>query len=139
VTVTLPETTLRDLRTIDPDRARAIVEVTRRGAAAPDGEEVRSVELVPVGDRAAVLTVPYSRALATIRGVTLVEMRPGRYLVTLDPAVTLAEIEVALLDSIETPGVGDGDRDLLLQFLERLRVLRRSERTATRQVIIVSI
>lgn len=139
VTVTLPETTLRDLGTIDSDRALAIVEATRLGLASAGVDEMRSAELVPVGDRSAVITVPYSRVLARIRGVTLVRMRPGRYLVTLDPAVTLAEIEIALLDSIESPDSSGEDRDLLAQFLEQLRVLRRTERTKTRQVIIVTI
>jgi hypothetical protein len=139
VTVTLPESTLRDLEVIDADRARAIVEVTRLGLAPGGPDPARAVELVPVGERAAVITVPNSQALAAIRGVTLIQMRPGRYLVTLDPEVTLAEIEVALLDSIETADGGGADRELLVQFLDRLRVLRRSERTATRQVIVVAI
>lgn len=139
VTVTLPESTLRALGEIDQDRARAIVHATNIALAAKDDHGESFIDLVAVNDKSAVITVPFCQALADTKGLTLLRFHPGRYLVMLEPGVSLPEIEVSLLDLVDAQEAGSEDRVLLSQLIERLRAFRRSRRTTMGEVILVAI
>ena len=136
VTLTLPESTLRDLEIIDPDRARAIVQATELALAAETGG--RAVDLLAVAPDSSVVILPFCRALTEIEGLALVRILPGRYLVLLEPKVTLSEVEVAVLDRIEVLDPEAEDRPILEALLDRLRTLRRARRIRTRQVLLIS-
>jgi hypothetical protein len=137
VTVTLPEATLKDLEIIDPDRARAIVQAT--DLALSKERAASTVGLLPVAPDAGLLVMPYSRALSEIDGVTLIRILPGRYLVLLEPGVSLSEAEVAVFDRLEAAETTPGeDLSVLRALLTQLRTLRRAGRTQTRHLILVS-
>jgi hypothetical protein len=140
ITLTLPESTLRDLRLLDPDRARAIVQATEM-ALQLDAEHGagQSVELQPVTQTAAVITVPFSRALSNIAGMTLIRFTVGRYLVILDPSISLSDLEVALSDVLEDTGEEAEDRPLIERLLDQLKALRRGGRAFAQTVILVSL
>src|SRR5215813_2963652 len=81
VTVTLPESTLVRLASIDPDRARAIVKLT--DAATADHAKRKPVELVEVSPGLCVILVGPSKLLQKIRWLRLVEVAPMRFLLTI--------------------------------------------------------
>lgn len=143
VTVTLPQATLRDLASLDEDRARAIVRATelavgaRRSAPKPEPE----VDTFAVAVDSALITVPFCRPLTEIEGLRLIRILPTRHLVILDPGTPLAEVEIAITDKIDALQAGaeaDTDRQVLVTLLERLRGYRRSHRSRTAEVILVA-
>ena len=140
VTVTLPEETLARLAELDGDRARAIVHATELAMAALESSVDPSVEMQPVSARTAVITVPDSPALSALDGLNLIQIRPSRYLIVLDPGMALAEVELSVLDALESLSPGD-DRDhaILSQLLRSLRASRRSDRAKTGELILVDI
>jgi hypothetical protein len=139
VTVTLPEETLERLAAIDGDRARAIVRAAELADAAFSGG-APAVEMQAVSPRTAVITVPESPALASLRGLRLIQIRPSRYLIVLDRGMALAEVEITLLDALEALPSGDSrDRTILSELLYSLRSSRRSDRATTGELILVDI
>lgn len=138
VTVTLPEATLARLATLHDDRARAIVRATELAFAALD--QGGAVELQEVSAHSAVITVPASPALLALRGVRLIEIRPSRYLIVLEPGTALSEVEISVLDALEALPAGDGaDHAILTELLRSLRSSRRSDRARTGELILVDI
>src|SRR5215813_253062 len=78
VTVTLPESTLARLASINADRARAIVKVT--DAAMPEGAKQEGVRVVEVSPGLGVIIVGPSQMLRKIQWLRLVEVAPTRFL-----------------------------------------------------------
>jgi hypothetical protein len=140
VTMTLPEATLAALEAIDADRARAVVRATELavGGAAPS--DARLVETLAVARDVAVITVPYSPALRDIKGLDLIEIVPTRYLVVLEPGLPLPELELSVMDRIETLAEAEWrDRAILGGLMEQLRSFRRNRKSRTAEVILVAI
>jgi hypothetical protein len=144
VTVTLPERTLDDLAMLDRDRARAIVKASTLARQAANGDAAprpsNDVDLVRVAPDSAIIALSSSRPLAEIPGLTLVEFQPSRFLVIVDPAISLADVEIAIVDRMETfsPDMGK-ERDVLRQILDHLRSGRRSKRIRTGSIILVDV
>jgi hypothetical protein len=139
VTVTLPEATLESLALLDSDRARAIVKAADLAVAA--GRDLDpSVEMLAVTPHTAVITVPHSTILSEVAGLNLIQILPTRYLIVLEPGMALTQVEVSLLDRLDTlPPEQTQDRLVLGQLLERLRTFRRAERARTGELILVEI
>ncbi len=136
VTVTLPEETLARLARLNADRAKAIVRATDLALMALEAGS--PVELQNVSAGSAVITVPASPALQSLRGVRLIEIRPSRYLIVLEPGTALSEVEISVLDALEGLEAADGpDHAILTELLRSLRSSRRSERARTGELILV--
>jgi hypothetical protein len=139
VTVTLPEETLARLAELDGDRALAIVRATELAVASLEGRAVPAVEVQEVSTKTGVITVPASPALLALRGVRLIEIRPSRYLIVLEPGTALAEVEISVLDALEGLAPEGQDHAVLAELLRSLRASRRSERARTGELILVDI
>jgi hypothetical protein len=117
ITVTLPERTLRQLDTIGPDRARAIVRVVEQVA----GDNVQRpdlVEKVAIGQGAAIILVPENRPLRSIPWLRLVRVAPNRFLMAVTSGTTIEEFELQIQDLISELAPGDqGERELLEELL----------------------
>lgn len=130
-TVTLPHSTIRQLRDIDPDRSVAIVRAAAlamqaRGSAGPP------VEVVAVSRGSGLLIVGPSRALRRIPFLHLAEVAPARYLLALSAGHDSAGLELALRDLLEAlPAAEADERPLLEQLLKQLNRLRRTQTPAT--------
>lgn len=137
ITLTLPESTLRDLEQLDPDRARAIVQAVRkamsaRSAVTPD---VDVVEMVP---GTGLIVIGASRLLKRIPYLHLVEIAPGRFLLAMDPGHDFKALEVAIRDLFEeVPGMEAREKHLLEQLLDRIRTERRGERVRMAEILFV--
>jgi hypothetical protein len=139
VTVTLPEETLARLAELDGDRALAIVRATELAVASLEGRAVPAVDVQEVSTKTGVITVPASPALLALRGVRLIEIRPSRYLIVLEPGTALAEVEISVLDALEGLAPEGQDHAVLTELLRSLRASRRSERARTGELILVDI
>jgi len=124
VTVTLPESTLARLATIDPDRARAIVKASH--AAMPgDVKERKPVELIEVMPGLGIIMVGPSRYLQTIKWLRLIELAPLRFLVTIPTGTAVDSLELELVDLLQSV---KPDEEWEKSLLEDLRDLMRNLR-----------
>ena len=137
VTIALPEKTLSVLETYDQDLAQAIVKVTDRAIqrAFPKGS---SYEIVKVAPRKSVFIVGSNTHLAKIRWLKLVEVAPGRNLITIPSGTSLESLEVAILELIENmPSDEFMDQALLKEFCKYVGRLRRNNKMSTVEILIV--
>ena len=100
VTVTLPERILRLLQAVDADRAHAIAKVTETVASATGGL-LRPVEIVPIATCKALIVVGICPSLKHIAWLRLVEIAPGRFLLSIPSGTAIETLEVALLDLLD--------------------------------------
>jgi hypothetical protein len=135
--VTLPERTLRQLRSVDTDLARAIVKATEamvRDAVPGEGP----VELLPVDSGAALIVVSPMRCLRRVPAVRLVEVTPGRHLIAIAPGTPVESLEVALVDLLENlPREEEHERAAVLRLLDIVRRWRRLGRVAKSELLLV--
>lgn len=128
VTMTLPESTLRQLRIWGPDRARATAQAvalafeSRRKAGA-------SVDLCPVGDGQSLILVGPSRYLRKVKGLRMAEVAPGRFLLSIPAGWTLSSLEVALHDVEESVSPDDPEEGAMIRRL--IQIIRNSRRAGT--------
>src|SRR5262249_28581370 len=125
VTMTLPETTLARLASIDSDRARAIVKLTDAAMpVAPTAQ--KKIEVVDVAPGLGIIIVGPSQLLQKINGLRLVEVAPMRFLLTIPPGTSVDSLELAIMDLLED---AEADEDWELSILTQLRdLIRRSRR-----------
>ncbi|MGE4560279.1 MAG: hypothetical protein AB7E77_08760 [Desulfobulbus sp.] len=138
ITLTLPQRILRNLEDIDKDRAKAIVKCVE--AVLSLGPEAKNkVELINISDEAAVLSIGPCRSLEKIPWLHLVEITPSRFLLTVPAGTPMTELEVALLDLIETlPEEQSGDRGALLEIRQQLTLHRRQDQVNTREIFLLN-
>ena len=100
VTLTLPDRILERLADIDADRARAIVKAVDAvlGGGAPDACVVSELR---VNGEEALLTVADSQLLRSIPWLTMIEIAPGRHLLSLKDQASIEKLEVTLGDILD--------------------------------------
>lgn len=139
ITLTLPESTLRELQHIDPDRGRAIVKLMKRvlrsgGAAQP------LVEIVEMATNTGLIVVGPSRALRQIPFLHLIEVAPARYLLAVDSGYDFKSLEIAINDVLEdVPERDEREQNLILQLLEHIKRLRKTDRVKMAEVLFVKL
>jgi hypothetical protein len=137
VTFTLPERTLRGLASIDRDRARAIVKVTDAALGTYPDSGAR-VELIDVGPGTSLIVVGYSRYLARIPWLGLIELAPGRFILTVAAGTPVESLEVALSDVLEEIPAQDAvDRATLDELRHVLRRFRRRRGVSKVEVLVL--
>ena len=137
VTLALPEKTLSVLETYDQDLTQAIVKLTdiAMQKAFPKGS---SYEIVNVAPRKSVFIVGADTLLSKIPWIKLVEVAPGRNLITLPVGTSLESLEVAILELIENiPSDESTERTLLEEFEKYVGRLRRHNKVCRAEILIV--
>lgn len=138
VTLTLPERTLQGLASIDPDRARAIVKATDAALNGSPGSRAQ-VELFEVGPRTSLIVVGYSRYLQRIPWLGLVELAPGRFILTVPSGTPVDSLEIALGDVLEEiPAREAGERATLDELRQVLRRVRRSQTVSKVEILVLA-
>ena len=137
VTVTLPESTLARLSSIDLDRARAIVRVT--DAVKPAAARQQSpVDLVEVSPGLAVIVVGPSPRLRKIKWLRLLEVAPLRFLLSIPTGTSIDSLELAVLELLEDPTLDDdSERSLLIQLKDLIRGLRHGGQLSKGEMLFV--
>jgi hypothetical protein len=139
VTVTLPQTTLRQLEQVDADRGRAIVKLAKNASLELDDGRA-FVDVVDIGSGTALVVVGGASILRQIPFVRLVEVALGRYLIALLPGRGIHELEIALTDLLEdSQHLIESDRELVSQLATRLRKFRKTESVSTAQILLLQI
>ena len=135
VTLTLPQTTLRQLEHVDADRGRAIVKLAKEASRGAEIEQP-PVELVDIGEGNGLVVIGAAGILKTISFVRLVEVSPGRHLIALLPGHGIHELEVALGDLLDEQN-NAADAALITRLLELLRNFRKSESVSTAEILLL--
>jgi hypothetical protein len=139
VTVTLPLSTLAQLESLGKDRAKAIAKAVR-GVVLGAEPESSGAEIVPVGEGSGLVVVRPSRFLREIEGLRLVEIVPGRSILTVRAGMSSDSLEVALTDLLDTvPDSETSERSLLLQLLGILRTARKTRRMTKEEILLVGV
>lgn len=139
VTVTLPESTLRGLQDIDPDRGLAIVKLTQT-VLGKESHGRPLFEIVEMAAKTGLLVIGPSKFLKQIPFLHLVEIAPARYLLALELGHDFTSLEIALTDLLEVvPDHEDRDRELIEQIVGHIKRLRKSDRISLAQVLFVKL
>ena len=135
VTVTLPQKTLGKLSAIGDDRAKAIVKAV--DAVMPDEGQESPLEVLEIGPKQALLVVRQNRALASLKGVKLVEISPGRHLIALQTGMPVESFEVMLTDLIESGSLDPDEHHLVKELHKKLRTVRRGKGVLKAEILLV--
>lgn len=135
ITLTLPESTLRELRHIDPDRGHAIVKLTKN-AVHGDGAPRPLVEIVEMAANTGLVVIGPCQALRQIPFLRLVEVAPARYLLALDSGHDFKSLEISINDVLEdVPESEAREHELIGQLLEHIRRLRKTESASEAKIL----
>ena len=136
--MTLPERTLRLLAAVDKDRARAVVKVTDAALAPTDAPQSQLVDVVEVMPGVGIILVGPSRCLRQIPWLRLVEVAPGRFLLSIPSGTPVESLEIALHDLLETIPPDDARERAILERLHALmRKLRRGQSVSKAEMLFV--
>jgi len=137
VTVTLPETTLKMLNSIDNDRAIAIAKATE-WISNTGSTNRKPVELVEVEKGSAVILVAPSKYLRSISFLKLLEISPARFLMVIPSGFAIDTLEVAIIDLLEElPENEKHERELLSELSKCLATQRRSNTISKEELLLV--
>jgi hypothetical protein len=134
VTLTLPDEVIETLRSIDGDLSRALVRLVQPLSRRV---QVAARRLTTFGDRTAVILVAPSQSLVDHTGVELVPLADGRAMLSLDERMSVADLELRLVDTLGNPGLSFSDRSMFRELLGILRRARRAEGMAIKQRTII--
>jgi len=137
ITMTLPESTLARLSSIDSDRARAIVKLT--DDALPLAAKAREkIEVVDVAPGLGIIIVGPSQLLQKVNGLRLVEVSPMRFLLTIPPGTSVDSLELAITDLLEDGGADeDWELSILTQLRDLIRRLRRDGKLLKAEMLFI--
>jgi hypothetical protein len=140
VALTLPDDVVRGLRKIDADAGWAIVTLFEKSPARASSASVAQpdVELVTIADRRSLIVV--NRAVFRhLRGVNIVPLHGNRAFLALEAGRGMADLELAVLDSLDDPLVELSERTALKKLRAQLRTWRQDRmlRFHTRSIIVV--
>lgn len=119
VTVTLPEDVLGRLSAIHADVGSAIVTLVERNTPVRS-TPVRPTEVTRYGNRAVIVVTP-SPTLRRLRGVQLVPVGNGRALISLASSASISSLELQIRDELERLTPQNRDREALKSLADILR------------------
>ena len=134
VTMTLPQRILDRLAEIDADRARAVVKAVE--AALGGDRAVEPVGELRIASGETLLTIADSPLLRRLPWLTLIEVAPGRHVLSLRDGVPVEKLEVALEDLLDA-GAPPAERRVLRRLLDRIRTPRRNRAVRTESILVV--
>ncbi len=138
VTLTLPVRILERLSAIDGDRAKAIVKAVE-AALGGAGVPPELVHELRIDESETLLTVADNRLLRSIPWLTMIEIAPGRHLISLKRGASIEKLEVALGDLLDEdhPDASPAERATLERLLDSLRKPRRSQALRTEEILVI--
>ena len=138
VTMRLPLSTLGLLSQIDPDRTRAVVQAVAAAACGEDGGS--GVQAIDISAGKALITVPDCPHLRGISWLRLIEISPGRNLLSLRKGIPIEKLEVTLGDILDGDDAPDeSERRTIANLLECIRTPRRNRTVETEEILLVGV
>lgn len=138
VTITLPDRILDCLKEIDADRALAIVKAVEAvlGHASPSRNE--AVRELRFDKNEKLLTIADNGLLRSIPWLTMVEIAPGRHLLSLKKGTSIEKLEVTLCDILDAqPNAAPSERRTLERLVECIRTPRRNRALRTEEILVI--
>jgi hypothetical protein len=137
LTVSLPADVVGWLKQLDPDPAWAIVSLFERAQRRAASTPLRTADLVQLpGKRALILVRP--DAFAGLDGVSVIPLSDGRGFLALESGRGLADLEVAVVDRLDQPGLPASQRAALGEVRQLLRDWRQQGlRFESRSILVV--
>jgi hypothetical protein len=124
VSLTIPTDVIAWLTGVDEDLAWALVKLHERSSRIGSSKNVQVAGLAQIpGDRALILVRPDH--FDKLRGVSLIPLADGRAFLALEPTKGAADLELAVLDRLEEPTLGEDERRALSQLRALLQQWRR--------------
>ena len=136
VTLTLPESTLAELREINPDRSHAIVQLTKRLRASEGKTPL--VEIVEMAKDTGLVVIGPSKTLENFTFLSLVEVAPSRYLLAFEQGHNFHNLEISILDALEDEK-NERERKLLTELLHHIKGLRKSKRVSMAEILVIKL
>lgn len=138
VTITLPDDVVKWLASLDRDLGWALVRLYERSTKASKAREIEVAGLVQLpGKRALILVRP--EFFSHLKGVSVIPLSDGRAFLALDANRGVADLELAVLDRLESPGVRNAEREALIVLRVRLKQWRQEGlKFESRAIIIAS-
>lgn len=140
VALTLPDDVVRGLRKIDPDVGWAIVTLFEKSPArgAETAVEQPDVELVTIAERRSLIVVNRG-VIQHLRGVNIVPLHGDRAFLALEAGRGMADLELAVIDSLDDEAIATRERKALRTLRAQLRAWRhdRSLRFHAQSIIVV--
>lgn len=137
VTLTLPDDVLVWLESLHPDPAWAIVKLHEQ-ASRRSRKPIALAELVQLPHRRALIMVN-AEVLSHLPNVSIIPLADGRGLLALEPGRGVADLEIAVIDRLETPRLPAPEREALAALREKLREWRQQGvRFESRAIIIAN-
>ena len=136
VTLTLPEDVISWLSTIDPDLGWAIVKLHERSIKGRRGRPEQVADLVQLpGQRALILVQP--EPFKNLAGVSIIPLADGRGFLALDAGRGVSDLELSVIDRLESPSLESAERDALTHLRALLRQWRQEGvRFESRSIIV---
>ncbi len=137
VTMTLPVRVLDLLDTVSSDRARAVVKLAETFLA-PADRHFPPIDVLRLPDGKRLLLVADSPALRALPWLDLIEISPGRNLICLHNNTRIEQLEIALVDLLDTLPPDNRERPFVAELLDRLRRPRRAKSINKGELIIIA-
>jgi hypothetical protein len=138
--LTLPDDVVAWLQEINHDPAWAIVSLFDRQHRRPPAREKPhpDVQLVGIGSRRALIVVDQA-AFGALRGVSVIPLSAGRAFLAMEHGRGMADLELAVVDRLDEPGVTPAEQRALSSLRQHLRAWRHDPALtcATRSIIVI--
>jgi hypothetical protein len=135
VTLTLPDDVVAWLKTLHADPAWAIVKLHERSRQ-PARRPHPPAELAQLPGRRALILVE-GDAFRDLPGVSAIPLADGRAFLALEEGRGVSELEIAVIDRIESPSVGADEQVVLQALRAKLREWRQAGlQFETRSIIV---
>lgn len=122
--MTLPDDIVATLKQMGPDLGWAVVKLCERLSKHQRRSGARPVaDLVQLPSRRALILVQPD-VFKNIPGVAVITLADGRGFLALEPGRGLAELEIAVVDRLDTPDIPDLEREALATVRGLLRKWR---------------
>lgn len=137
LTISLPADVVAWLKHLDPDPGWAIVSLFEKAQRRQSAGALRAADLVQLpGKRALILVRP--DAFAGVAGVSVIPLSDGRGFLALESGRGLADLEVAVVDRLDQPGLTASQRAALVAVRQLLREWRQQGlRFESRSILVV--
>lgn len=123
VTLTLPVDVIDWLESLDDDLAWAVVKIHERETRRAHVRKPELAELVQLPNQRALILVkpaPFER----VRGVSIIPLADGRGFLALDAGKGVADLELAVIDRLDEPGLPASERVALNRLRSQLKTWR---------------
>lgn len=138
ITLTLPESTLKQLERVAEDRGQAIVKAVNHLFA--EHHHRKRVEIVGVGAKSGLVVIGSCAQLAKIPFLHLVEVAPARFLLAIEQGQDFTTLELALHDLLDSRAeIPTEEAEIIEELLATIRQLRRDQRTSQAEILLVNL